>query len=203
MRILNLFSLMIIPVVSILAQNTYSTHNTGEVSDNLVEDMTLIVRVATQSKKIAFYQELYNSGDYTKQDAYKAKIATYQKEDDDYISSLKEIFQQEYSATPVLFVKDSAFKDLLSDKEITAYTHKDSTTLRRTDQQFLFFVNQDDKYEFILVDAYLNRLPQPWPYKKRIWLPSFKKLFSSHGVIRSQVKWLQKKMEEFKIKPLK
>lgn len=175
-----------------------STHiSAASILEN-IRNEGIVVRVATQGRKVQFYRQRLSSPDISeslRQD-YEKLLVKALEEDQEYLTILTEGFEKKYTFSHVCFIPDSLFKSFLEGKEgrcmqlrtgnIDAPWPKDRRAM---------LAAKMDRDDLVLVTINGERLPDPLPYRKYTWFPVFRKVFQRKKYIQDQIEWFQSKLE--------
>ena len=158
----------------------------------------IVVRVATQGRKIQYYKERLNTPGITEEQrkTYQRLLIEYQKEDAVYLEILESGFSEKFTFSDVCFVPDTLFKRFLDGHEGNCLTVKTATKVRKWPaERRAMLAAKNDRDDLIFVTTRGERLPKPLPYKKNAWFPAFKKIFQREKFIQDQIAWYQKQLE--------
>lgn len=171
--------------------------NAGPILEGIRKE-GIVVRVATQSRKVQYYKERMNTPGITEEQrqTYHGLIIKYQKEDEAYLDILESGFTEKFMFSDVCFVPDTLFKRFLEGQEGNCLPVKTKTVVRKWPvERRAMLAAKNDRDDFVFVTTTGERLPQPLPYKKNVWFPAFKKIFQREKFIHDQIAWYHKQFE--------
>jgi hypothetical protein len=158
----------------------------------------IVVRVATQGRKLQYYKERMNTPGITQEQrkTYEELLMKYQKEDEAYLNVLKSGFTAKFMFSDVCFVPDTLFKRFLEGHEGNCLPLKTESVARKwPGERRAMLSAKNDRDDLVFVTTTGERLPQPLPYKKNAWFPAFKKIFQREKFINDQIAWYHKQFE--------
>lgn len=157
---------------------------------------TLVVRVPTQGKKIAFLKEaMARTSDQKKRGQYAALVKQAIQEDQTQFQTISTSFERHYSFSKYAFVPDSLYKNFLrGERNVFIKTDTDKVFTDTIPGEFFVWLTLEHKNQFGLFAKEGVRLPDPLPWRKNTFLAGFKRWLTPEKYIDSQVRWLQQKL---------
>lgn len=157
---------------------------------------TLVVRIPTQGKKVAFLKEaMARTSDQKKKSQYAAMLQQALQEDQTQFQTINESFGRHYTFSNYVFVPDSLYKNFLRGERNVFIKPGTTHVLTDTIQgEFFVWLTLEHRNQFGLFAKEGVRLPDPLPWRKNTFLAGFKRWFTPEKYIDSQVKWLQEKL---------
>lgn len=181
----------------------FSTPNSN--AESILEGIRkegIVVRVATQGRKMQYYKERLNTTGIAEEQrkTYQRLLIEYQKEDEVYLDILESGFSEKFTFSDVCFVPDTLFKRFLDGHEGNCLTVKNKTVVMKWPaERRAMLAAKNDRDDLIFATTTGERLPQPLPYKKNAWFPAFKKIFQREKFIHDQIAWYHKQLENLYI----
>ena len=190
---------LILITVCLMAGCTRTVYVDKDTSQKL-EHTPIVVRVATQGRKITFLKaELTKPGikaDYRRN--LDSQLAKALDEDRRYLDLLRLAFDQHFDWSKVYYIPDSLFKNFTAGakKVCLGSDNKVDQNISPPDD-YLLVTAQDPREKLIITDRNGIRLPHPYPYKKFTWFPAFRRMANKEKYISSQVKYFNEKLRVF------
>lgn len=163
----------------------------GQSNIDIVEKLKkqgIIVRIPTNGKKIKTLRSLVlQNPENTKLQKLLDNAIDEDRNRYDRVTSL---MSQHFHSVVTYFVPDSLYRNFL-DGESHVFLDQNAR-LENTpniERKDIFLLSLSDKDQFLLTDADGNRLPDPLPYKKSIFLNSLKRVFFYEKYLITQVEY--------------
>ena len=158
---------------------------------------TLVVRVPTQGKKIAYLSQALAQlpAGSSNRKRFSSMLETARSEDQLRFEWLSSAFQEFYTFSRVVFVPDSLYGAFLQGrKNVFLESAQAETVTKDVGNDVFLWLALDHDIQFGLFQYPGNRLPDPLPFRKNTFLPAFKRWLIPRKYIDNQVKWLQERL---------
>ncbi|MBK9733959.1 MAG: hypothetical protein IPO92_02900 [Saprospiraceae bacterium] len=168
-----------------------SLHNSG-----------LVVRVATQSNKIKYLKKtLANPSISNKEKSnLRKKLNETITENKKFFDILYSGFKTHYHSSSVYFVPDSLYKVFLQGRrDVCLNEHNEvDQSIAGPKEDYFLMLSGNSIEQLLLVNKDGHRIDKPFPYKKSVFLPAFKKLGNRQKYVHDQIIWFDEKLKELK-----
>ncbi|MEZ4911257.1 MAG: hypothetical protein R2774_10390 [Saprospiraceae bacterium] len=161
-----------------------------------LEKQGIIIRVPTNGKKIKALKS-FIAQDQNNVKLKEVLIKSLQ-EDSIRFALLNGIFENELNSVKKYFVPDSLYSAFLDGRDRVFLNNVGGlVSFPNVERQEIFLMSLTEKDQFLLTDAFGNRLHDALPYKKSIFLNSIKRVFNYKKFLITQVKYFEKAFENF------
>lgn len=186
-------------------QNTPTIINSSESSAvqsaQSLQSAGLVVRVPTQQNKLKYLTSQLNTkslSTISRQNIENLLNETL-RENEEHLSDLVAGFSDYWDVSKVYFVPDSLFKSFVAGSRnvfLNVENNGRSITDIAIPNGYFLMLHETDKTKLILVNGKGERLDAPFPYKKNVFFPAFKKIMNKKKYVHDQIKWLNNKIEQ-------
>jgi hypothetical protein len=175
----------------------------GQLALSQLASGTIVVRVPTQGKKIAFLnQSIAKTTDSRRKKQYLSLLEEAKLEDRQRFSAIARSFERHFTFTNYAFVPDSLYRDFLAGKKDVFLREGKAAPHEEVIRGTIFvWLELENKNQFGLFTKEGTRLPDPLPYRRNTFLSGFKRWFIPEKYIDAQVRWLQRKLSSLEIIP--
>ncbi len=172
------------------------TQNDSYHSQALNTDFCVIVRYPVHANKLSLLQKQLNNPEMAVS-ARKIYDQTIQ-DNSAYFNLITNTFKEHFNVVPYFFLPDSSFKVynvnpqglFVNDKEMI------DPSLSCPYNQYYLLITGNDEDQWLFVTKELVRAPEPLPFKKKIFFPSFKKIFNRTGYLATQIKYFNEQLSK-------
>lgn len=157
----------------------------------------IVVRLATQSRKIDFLRSELSKSNISQSHSQRlqAQLDNAVNDDKAYLAYVKEAFDKHFSWSRVYYVPDSLFKSFRAGvKNVCLGQNNIPDPDLAPPDDYLLVTALDPREKLILTDRDGIRLSQPYPYRKNIIFPAFRRIINKRKFIESQVTYLNEKL---------
>lgn len=188
-------------IISVSNSDSYTFEKGCIHSDNTDSSkFCVIVRYPVHGNKLVYLKkQMDNPGNPLNKSAqYKGLYDKAIEENSKNFNTLFQLFSEHFDATPFYFLPDSSYKAFNSGIAPAFVNMHEVTDLSLTCpyDNYYFIITGKDEDQLLFVTRQLNRAPEPLPYKKNIFLPSFKKIFNRNGYLTTQIKYFNEQLKQ-------
>ncbi|MFZ1748814.1 MAG: hypothetical protein WAU01_01420 [Saprospiraceae bacterium] len=159
----------------------------------------VVIRIPTQSKKVAFLKSQVGKTGLSAKEKQKIndQITSILSEDQRVLSSILDAFKRNFKSVHFHYIPDTSYKVWLDDENIPILDSVGTpVTTGVPSQNYLLISRRADVNQWICTDVYGNKLPEPFPYRKNIFFPAFKRLFDPDKYLEDQILWFNDRLTD-------
>lgn len=172
--------------------NNIQTQKTG-----VNKDICVIVRLQVSGNKINFLKSKLNESlSENARNNVQEQLNETLEDNASYFKLLAHTFDSLFTIAPVYYLPDSSYRRFMAGQKGLFYNKhgQPDPSLSCDGRETFFIIAGKDRDQLLFVNASLHKMDKPFPYKKSVFLPSFKKILNLKGYLAAQVKYFNQKL---------